>query len=110
MMLAGGVSVSRLARRGIMRSAAAILRHPSNLGHELGRPGGIGRLGPEERLSRRQLEVARLVADGLTNREVATTLWISVRTVETHLRLIYLKLGVTSRAQLAMRIRTAELG
>ena len=53
------------------------------------------------RLSRRELEVARLVAEGLTNREIARRLDIGERTVETHLRRAMLKLRLSSRAQLA---------
>src|SRR5215472_14074391 len=53
------------------------------------------------RLSRRQLEVAGLVAEGLTNREIADRLFISVRTVEGHVDEIRSKLGFSSRAQVA---------
>jgi DNA-binding CsgD family transcriptional regulator len=48
-------------------------------------------------LSAREVEVLRLVADGLTDAEVASHLWISPRTVGQHLRSIYNKLGVSSR-------------
>ena len=48
-------------------------------------------------LSVREIEVLRLVADGLTDAEVAAHLWISPRTVGQHLRSIYNKLGVSSR-------------
>jgi DNA-binding CsgD family transcriptional regulator/streptogramin lyase len=52
-------------------------------------------------LSRREREVAALVADGLTNRAIAERLFISERTVDGHLEHIREKLGVTSRAQVA---------
>jgi DNA-binding CsgD family transcriptional regulator len=52
-------------------------------------------------LSRAELAVARLVATGLTNREVATQLFVSVKTVEYHLRNSYIKLDITSRRELA---------
>jgi DNA-binding NarL/FixJ family response regulator len=52
-------------------------------------------------LSRRELEVMRLVADGLTNREIAARLTVSVRTVEGHLYRAGHKLGVSERAGLA---------
>jgi DNA-binding NarL/FixJ family response regulator len=57
----------------------------------------------EERalLSARELENLRLVADGLTDSEVAERLYISPRTVSQHLRSIYRKLGVPSRAAAA---------
>lgn len=44
--------------------------------------------------------VARLVAEGLTNREVGTRLFISPNTVNTHLRHVFQKLGVSSRSGL----------
>jgi DNA-binding CsgD family transcriptional regulator len=49
-------------------------------------------------LSRRELEVLRLVAEGKSNREIATTLVISEHTVARHLQNIYRKLGLSSRA------------
>ena len=52
-------------------------------------------------LSRAELAVARLVATGLTNREVADELYVSVKTVEYHLRNSYMKLNITSRRSLA---------
>jgi DNA-binding CsgD family transcriptional regulator len=52
-------------------------------------------------LSRAELAVARLVATGLTNREVAGQLYVSVKTVEYHLRNSYIKLDITSRRELA---------
>ena len=50
-----------------------------------------------ERLTSRELEVLGLVADGLSNAEIATRLFVSDRTVHAHLRTIYRKLGVRSR-------------
>jgi len=61
-----------------------------------------GRLTPQE------LSVARLVGSGLSNREVASELVLSVRTVESHLTRIYSKLGVSSRAQLAARTSPSQ--
>jgi DNA-binding CsgD family transcriptional regulator len=52
-------------------------------------------------LSRAELAVARLVATGLTNREVAAELFVSVKTVEYHLRNTYIKLDISSRKALA---------
>jgi DNA-binding CsgD family transcriptional regulator len=52
-------------------------------------------------LSRAELAVARLVATGLTNREVASQLYLSVKTVEYHLRNSYMKLDITSRRELS---------
>ena len=52
-------------------------------------------------LSRREMEVAGLVADGATNAQVAARLFISERTVESHLASIFNKLGVDTRLQVA---------
>ena len=49
-------------------------------------------------LTAREVEVLRLVAQGLTNEQVAEDLVISPRTVETHLTSIYSKIGVSSRS------------
>jgi DNA-binding NarL/FixJ family response regulator len=49
-------------------------------------------------LSTRELDVLALVAAGLDNEEIASQLYISVRTVERHLSNIYLKLGVSGKA------------
>ncbi|MEV5152182.1 AAA family ATPase [Streptomyces werraensis] len=56
---------------------------------------GVDRLTPQE------LQVARLVAEGLTNRDIAARLFLSPRTISTHLYRIYPKVGVTSRTELA---------
>src|SRR5579864_7540286 len=52
-------------------------------------------------LSRREREIAGLVAEGLTNREIARRLFISERTAEGHVEQIRNKLGFTSRSQVA---------
>jgi LuxR family maltose regulon positive regulatory protein len=56
-----------------------------------------------EPLSERELEVLQLIADGLTNREIATRLFLSVNTVKAHTRNVYGKLGVHSRTQAVAR-------
>ena len=66
----------------------AALRDPSRRARPV-RPGG---------LSRREIEVLRLVADGMTAGEIATQLFISSRTAEHHIQNIYTKIGVSTRA------------
>lgn len=63
----------------------------------------------EVRLSPREFEVARLVARGLPNKAIGAVLDISPWTVATHLRRIYVKLEVGTRAQLAVRLAGGTL-
>ena len=53
-----------------------------------------------DELTPTELRVAELAADGLTNRRIAETLFVSAKTVEANLARVYLKLGIRSRAQL----------
>jgi DNA-binding CsgD family transcriptional regulator len=57
-------------------------------------------------LSRREDEIARMAARGLSNREIADRLFVSVRTVEGHLHRLYAKLGVNDRNELAALLAT----
>ena len=58
-----------------------------------------------EPLSERELEVLQLIAEGLTNQEVATRLYLSLHTVKVHARNIFTKLAVKNRAQAVARGR-----
>ncbi len=69
---------------------------------ELGRIGG--RAPSRGDLTESERRVAVLVAEGKTNREVATALFLGERTVASHLTHIYAKLGVRSRTELARRL------
>ena len=62
-----------------------------------------------EPLSLRELEVLRLVAEGLSNAEIAQKLFLSVGTVKVHTRSIYGKLGVNSRTQAVAEAQTLHL-
>lgn len=62
-----------------------------------------------EPLSQRELEVLHLIADGLTNREIANKLILSLNTVKGHTRKIYGKLGVNSRTQAIGKARAFGL-
>jgi predicted ATPase/DNA-binding CsgD family transcriptional regulator len=62
-----------------------------------------------EPLSAREMEVLRLIAEGLTNSEIAARLFITVATVKVHARTIYSKLGVTSRTQAIARAQRLHL-
>jgi DNA-binding CsgD family transcriptional regulator len=58
-------------------------------------PSTVSQLTPQE------VQVARFVADGLSNKEIAAQLFLSPRTIDSHVRNIFGKLGITSRVQLA---------
>ncbi len=59
---------------------------------------------PEDQLTGTEARIAGLVRDGATNREIATRLYLSVKTVEATLTRVYRKLGVRSRTQLTSRL------
>lgn len=85
--------------------AASELRR---LGHRPTRPEPSGSRGARiDELSSRERDVAELVARGMTNRQIAEPLYLSPKTIETHLSRAYYKLGISSRAALAVAIERA---
>jgi len=83
------------------RLAARAMRHFVEAARK-GRSGGAGAI---EGLSPRENDVLRMLADGLTDKEIAAALVISPRTVETHVSNILHKLSVRKRAEAAQRYR-----
>jgi two-component system nitrate/nitrite response regulator NarL len=88
------------------RTAANVLRHFVEAARR-GRP-TADTDGPLRTLSPRENDVLRMLADGLTDREIAEALIISPRTVETHVSNILHKLSVRNRAEAAQRYRTGR--
>ena len=96
---ARGTRDARGSARGIRRRRRAALgpARPGRARADRRPPRGAGELTAAER------RVAELVGQGLSNREVASALFLSAKTVEFHLRNIFRKLGVRSRTELARR-------
>jgi DNA-binding NarL/FixJ family response regulator len=59
-----------------------------------------------DKLTRREVEVLRLLGEGLTNAEIAGRLFISSKTAGNHVSSILMKLGLRNRSQAAARART----
>ncbi|PWH06127.1 DNA-binding response regulator [Brachybacterium endophyticum] len=64
--------------------------------------------GPPQGLTDREWEVGRLVAQGLTNSEIADALFLSLPTIKTHIGHLFEKLLITNRVQLAIRVLELE--
>jgi non-specific serine/threonine protein kinase len=69
-----------------------------------------GLRGLADMLTRREREIALLVANGLSNREIGARLFISKRTVDAHVDHIFGKLGISSRIQLTVMLREPPAG
>ena len=94
-----------LDRSGDPITARGVARNAVPLARTLGMWPWVARLerltAPGDPLSPRERQIAALVADGLSNREIATTLIISERTAQNHVQHILGKLGFANRAQIA---------
>ncbi len=95
---------------GALRNRDEAERELRKLGHHVHRrtrPGKANGTGVES-MTEREAQVARLVVDRKTNPEIAAELFLSQKTVETHLRNIFRKLGVASRVELARAVERAD--
>jgi DNA-binding NarL/FixJ family response regulator len=72
-------------------------------------PSQRGRRGYGSELSPREREVARMLTEGRTNREIADGLFLSPRTVEQHVAKVLRKLGVRSRTEIARHLTPAAI-
>jgi DNA-binding CsgD family transcriptional regulator len=78
-----------------LRAAGAIRRDP---------------IADPDELSPQEIRVARAVAEGATNKQVAATMYLSPKTIEFHLSRVYRKLGIHSRGELAAFVARGSLG
>jgi DNA-binding NarL/FixJ family response regulator len=57
---------------------------------------------PADELSLRELDIVRLIADGLSNKEISARLYLSEKTIKNHTARIFAKFGVSARTQVAV--------
>ncbi|MDH3398797.1 MAG: helix-turn-helix transcriptional regulator, partial [Acidimicrobiia bacterium] len=109
-------AVEELQRAAAELDACGALRYRDHAEYELRKLGqriyrrtrpGVGGIGIES-LTERELQVARLVTDRKTNAEIAGELFLSQKTVETHLRNIFHKVNVSTRVELARAVERFE--
>ena len=84
----------------------------ASIARELAAAGAVRRapIAEPDELSPQEVRVAMAVAGGATNKQVASGMFLSPKTVEFHLGHIYRKLGIHSRAELATLVANGELG
>jgi DNA-binding NarL/FixJ family response regulator len=104
-------AAAEFSRRGAVRYRDAAERELRQLGHRIHRrsqptaPDSSGIVGS---LTKRELDIARHIVDRRTNRQIADELFLSPRTVETHIRNIFGKLGADSRVEVARIVEQAD--
>jgi DNA-binding NarL/FixJ family response regulator len=105
-----GLAATALDSVGAQRYRDAAERELRQLGHHIHRRSQPGAAeGAEvESLTQRELEIARRIVDRKTNREIAEELFLSRKTVETHIRNIFAKLGADSRVEVARIVERAD--
>ena len=110
-------AVRELTIASEMSDDLGTIRHRDRIDADLRRLGqtvhrrtrrGVAGVNGLESLTGRELEVAELIRAHATNREIANELFLSLKTVETHIRNIFNKLGVSSRGEIARRLTLAE--
>jgi DNA-binding NarL/FixJ family response regulator len=102
-LLAGGAVLlfGELSPRLLRARPPAAIQAPTSVA-EPGRPGVYP-------LTRKEVEVAILVAQGKTNKEISSRLFNSERTIDNHVQHIYNKLNIDSRAELALWVQARGL-
>ena len=101
---AASAAAEAFSRAGDRRAATAALRRASALAaacEGAATPGLIHATTAAVPLTGREREIAMLAAEGMTSKDIAERLYLSVRTVDNHLQHVYAKLGVSSRTGLA---------
>jgi len=102
------IDAIRCAHTGELRctrvAAGALIRRLAVLS------GNVVREGPPTRLTPRQVQIVRLLDEGLTNKEIASNLSISPATVRNHVHMILEKLGARTRARAAAVVRASLPG
>jgi DNA-binding NarL/FixJ family response regulator len=104
--------IAELTAAGEQAARCGAPRVEAEVRLELRRAGvRVGRGGPRApglegiaTLSQREREIAELVAEGLTNRDIGARLYLSEKTIETHLTRVFQKLGMRSRTQVAAEV------
>jgi predicted ATPase/DNA-binding CsgD family transcriptional regulator len=100
-----------LWRRGALHPLEQVIALAADDADEIGPPAAqppVALGAPAESLTHREREIAALVSEGLSNREIAQRLVISKRTVDAHVEHIFGKLGISSRVQLVISLRPDE--